>query len=62
MGNAEAILQALRLPYRVVNLSTGDLGFASTKTYDLEVWLPSSGKYREISSCFQYYRFPSKTG
>lgn len=50
VGNAEAILQALRLPYRVVNLSTGDLGFASTKTYDLEVWLPSSGKYREISS------------
>jgi len=47
VGNAEAILQALQLPYRVVNLSTGDLGFASTKTYDLEVWLPSSGKYRE---------------
>jgi seryl-tRNA synthetase len=51
VGNAEAILQALKLPYRVINLCTGDLGFGSTKTYDLEVWLPSSGKYREISSC-----------
>ncbi|MEA5570473.1 serine--tRNA ligase [Calothrix sp. UHCC 0171] len=51
VGNAEAILQALKLPYRVIELCTGDLGFGSTKTYDLEVWLPSSGKYREISSC-----------
>ncbi|MBD2664082.1 seryl-tRNA synthetase [Richelia sinica FACHB-800] len=51
VGNAEAILQALKLPYRVINLCTGDLGFGSTKTYDLEVWLPSAGKYREISSC-----------
>jgi len=49
--NAAAILQALRLPYRVVELCTGDLGFAAVKTYDLEVWLPSSNKYREISSC-----------
>ncbi|MCU0568777.1 MAG: serine--tRNA ligase [Oculatellaceae cyanobacterium Prado106] len=49
--DAEAILQALKLPYRVLALCTGDLGFASAKTYDLEVWLPSSGKYREISSC-----------
>jgi seryl-tRNA synthetase len=49
--NAEAILQALQLPYRVVELCTGDLGFSAAKTYDLEVWLPSSGKYREISSC-----------
>jgi len=49
--NATAILQALRLPYRVVELCTGDLGFAAVKTYDLEVWLPSSNKYREISSC-----------
>ncbi|HLO84053.1 MAG TPA: serine--tRNA ligase [Nostocaceae cyanobacterium] len=49
--NAEAILQALKLPYRVINLCTGDMGFGATKTYDLEVWLPSSGKYREISSC-----------
>jgi seryl-tRNA synthetase len=44
-------LQALQLPYRVVELCTGDLGFSAAKTYDLEVWLPSSGKYREISSC-----------
>lgn len=49
--NAAAILEALKLPYRVVALCTGDLGFSSAKTYDLEVWLPSSGKYREISSC-----------
>ncbi|RMF67847.1 MAG: serine--tRNA ligase [Cyanobacteria bacterium J069] len=48
---AEGILQALKLPYRVIALCTGDLGFASVKTYDLEVWLPSQGKYREISSC-----------
>lgn len=49
--NAEAILQALKLPYRVIELCTGDLGFSANKTYDLEVWLPSSGTYREISSC-----------
>jgi seryl-tRNA synthetase len=49
--NAEVILQRLELPYRVVVLSTGDMGFSSAKTYDLEVWLPSQGKYREISSC-----------
>ncbi|MEH2068009.1 MAG: serine--tRNA ligase [Nostoc sp.] len=60
VGNAEAILQALQLPYRVVNLSTGDLGFSSTKTYDLEVWLPSSGKYREISSCSNFIDFQAR--
>ncbi|NER79274.1 MAG: serine--tRNA ligase [Leptolyngbya sp. SIO1D8] len=49
--DAEAILQALKLPYRVIELCTGDLGFSANKTYDLEVWLPSSGTYREISSC-----------
>lgn len=49
--DAERILQGLELPYRVVTLSTGDLGFAAAKTYDLEVWLPSQGCYREISSC-----------
>ncbi|MEM0981645.1 MAG: serine--tRNA ligase [Cyanobacteria bacterium P01_H01_bin.58] len=49
--DAEAILQALKLPYRVIELCTGDLGFAANKTYDLEVWLPSSDTYREISSC-----------
>ena len=50
-GDAEGILQALQLPYRVLELCTADLGFSATKTYDLEVWLPSSDKYREISSC-----------
>ncbi|HEX7124512.1 MAG TPA: serine--tRNA ligase [Thermodesulfobacteriota bacterium] len=49
--NAEAVLQALNLHYRVVELCTGDLGFASAKTYDLEVWLPGQGTFREISSC-----------
>jgi seryl-tRNA synthetase len=60
VGNAEAILQALQLPYRVVNLCTGDLGFSATKTYDLEVWLPSSGKYREISSCSNFIDFQAR--
>jgi len=50
-GNAEQILKELGLPYRVVTLATGDLGFAATKTYDLEVWIPSQNHYREISSC-----------
>jgi seryl-tRNA synthetase len=49
-GHAEAVLQALELPYRVVLLCTGDMGFGSTKTYDLEVWLPAQDTYREISS------------
>ena len=49
--DAETVLQRLGLPYRVVALSTGDMGFASAKTYDIEVWLPSFGAYREISSC-----------
>jgi seryl-tRNA synthetase len=60
--NAEGILQALKLPYRVLALCTGDLGFASTKTYDLEVWLPSSGKYREISSCSNCRDFQARRG
>ena len=50
-GHAEAILQKLELPYRKIVLCTGDMGFAATKTYDLEVWLPAQGTYREISSC-----------
>jgi len=50
-GHAERVLQLLELPYQVVCLSTGDTGFASAKTYDLEVWLPGQGRYREISSC-----------
>jgi len=51
LGNAEKILQRLELPYRVVTLSAGDTGFSAAKTYDIEVWLPGQGRYREISSC-----------
>ena len=50
-GCAEGILRALGLPYRTVELATGDLGFAARRTYDIEVWLPGQGKFREISSC-----------
>lgn len=60
--DAEAILQALKLPYRVITLCTGDLGFSAIKTYDLEVWLPSSGKYREISSCSNCGDFQARRG
>ena len=58
--DAEEVLQALELPYRVVALSTGDLGFSSAKTYDLEVWLPSAGMYREISSCSNFEDFQAR--
>ena len=51
VSDAERVLQRLELPYQVVNLCTGDLGFAAAKTYDIEVWLPSQQRYREISSC-----------
>jgi seryl-tRNA synthetase len=51
LGCAEEVLKRLKLPYRVVTLCTGDMGFASQKTYDIEVWLPGQGRYREISSC-----------
>ena len=56
-GHAEAILQALQLPYRVVVLCSGDIGFGSAKTYDIEVWLPGQNRYREISSCSNYNDF-----
>ncbi|MCH7744297.1 MAG: serine--tRNA ligase, partial [Proteobacteria bacterium] len=59
-GHAEAILQKLGLPYRVVNLCGGDLGFAASRTYDLEVWLPGQDKYREISSCSNYLDFQAR--
>jgi seryl-tRNA synthetase len=59
-GHAEAVLQRLGLPYRVVSLCTADLGFASAKTYDLEVWLPSQGRYREISSCSNFEDFQAR--
>ncbi|MCW5611930.1 MAG: serine--tRNA ligase [Rubrivivax sp.] len=60
VGHAEAVLQALELPYRVVQLCTGDLGFGSAKTYDLEVWLPAQGAYREISSCSNCEAFQAR--
>jgi seryl-tRNA synthetase len=59
-GHAEAVLQKLGLPYRVVALCTGDLGFGSTKTYDLEVWLPAQNAYREISSCSNCEAFQAR--
>ncbi|MCP9472090.1 MAG: serine--tRNA ligase [Nitrospira sp.] len=59
-GHAEAILQNLNLPYRVVTLCTGDLGFSAAKTYDIEVWLPSQGQYREISSCSNFEAFQAR--
>jgi seryl-tRNA synthetase len=58
--DAEAILQALQLPYRLMELCTGDLGANAAKCYDLEVWLPSAGKYREISSCSNFYDFQAR--
>lgn len=58
--NAEKVLQLLGLPYRVVELCTGDLGFTAAKTYDLEVWLPSQGAYREISSCSNFEDFQAR--
>ena len=60
VGHAEAILQKLELPYRVVLLCSGDLGFGSTKTYDLEVWLPAQNTYREISSCSNCEAFQAR--
>ncbi|WP_258004367.1 serine--tRNA ligase, partial [Cylindrospermopsis raciborskii] len=60
VGSAESILQSLKLPYRVIELCTGDLGFGATKTYDLEVWLPSFNKYREISSCSNCIDFQAR--
>lgn len=59
-GHAEKILQRLELPYRVVSLCTGDLGFSAVKTYDLEVWLPGQSAYREISSCSNFGDFQAR--
>ncbi|MBU5445137.1 serine--tRNA ligase [Paenibacillus sp. MSJ-34] len=59
-ANAERVLQLLKLPYRVMTLCTGDMGFASAKTYDLEVWLPESKTYREISSCTNFEDFQAR--
>jgi seryl-tRNA synthetase len=59
-SHAEEVLKRLRLPYRVVSLCTSDLGFSAAKTYDLEVWLPSQGLYREISSCSNFESFQAR--
>ena len=59
-GDAEKILQLLKLPYRVMSLCSGDIGFSSTKTYDLEVWFPSQQGYREISSCSNFKDFQAR--
>ena len=58
--DAESILQALKLPYRVVELCTGDIGFGAAKCYDLEVWLPAASTYREISSCSNFHDFQAR--
>jgi seryl-tRNA synthetase len=60
LDNAETILRRLELPYRVITLCTGDLGFSAAKTYDIEVWMPSQGVYREISSCSNFEDFQAR--
>jgi seryl-tRNA synthetase len=60
LADAETILQKLQLPYQVVELCTGDLGFSAAKTYDIEVWMPAQGVYREISSCSNFENFQAR--
>ena len=60
LDNAETVLRRLELPYRVIDLCTGDIGFSSAKTYDIEVWMPSQGVYREISSCSNFEDFQAR--
>jgi seryl-tRNA synthetase len=60
LGHAETILQKLDLPYRVVKLCSGDMGFSSAMTYDIEVWLPAQNTYREISSCSNFEAFQAR--
>ncbi len=60
LNDAESILQRLKLPYQVIGLCTGDLGFSAAKTYDIEVWMPSQGLYREISSCSNFESFQAR--
>ena len=62
LRNAEAILEALQLPYRTIELCTGDIGFGAGKCFDIEVWLPSADTYREISSCSNFYDFQARRG
>ncbi|MFH0727587.1 MAG: serine--tRNA ligase [Pseudomonadota bacterium] len=60
LQNAETVLQRLELPYRVITLCTGDMGFSAAKTYDIEVWMPAQGVYREISSCSNFESFQAR--
>jgi len=62
LSDAESILKRLGFPYRVVSLCTGDLGFSASKTYDIEVWIPSQQKYREVSSCSNFEDFQARRG
>jgi len=62
LADAESVLKLLGLPYRVITLCTGDMGFSSAKTYDIEVWLPAQGRYREISSCSNFEDFQARRG
>jgi seryl-tRNA synthetase len=62
LQNAESVLQKLEIPYRVITLCTGDLGFSAAKTYDIEVWMPAQGVYREISSCSNFESFQARRG
>jgi len=59
-GHAETVLQKLGLPYRVITLCAGDIGFGAAKTYDIEVWIPSQDRYREISSCSNYEDYQAR--
>ena len=60
LSHAEAILKGLNIPYRVIELCSGDLGFSASKTYDIEVWMPSQNQYREISSCSNFLDFQAR--
>jgi len=60
LDNAETILRQLEIPYQVITLCTGDLGFSAAKTYDIEVWMPAQGVYREISSCSNFEDFQAR--
>ncbi|MCJ7773854.1 MAG: serine--tRNA ligase, partial [Desulfobacterales bacterium] len=60
LNDAETVLKNLELPYQVINLCSGDLGFSAAKTYDIEVWMPGQGVYREISSCSNFEDFQAR--
>lgn len=62
LADAETVLKCLEIPYQIINLCTGDIGFSAAKTYDIEVWMPSQGVYREISSCSNFEDFQARRG